>query len=41
MVSSSVKVITGLKQGDTLSLMLHNLILEKGSREMNVNDGIV
>lgn len=31
---------TGLKQGDVLSPMLFNLVLEKVVREMNISEGI-
>jgi len=41
--SSSVKITTGLRQGDAQSSILLNLVLEKVIREINVNvnDGIV
>lgn len=42
-VSTPVKVTISLSQGDALSLILFNLILEKVITEMNgnVNDGII
>jgi len=38
--SQSFRVATGLRQGDALSPILFNIILEKIFREMNISEGI-
>jgi len=38
--SQFFKVATGLRQGDALSPILFNLVLEKIVREMNISEGI-
>jgi len=38
--SQPVRVTTGLRQGEALSQVLFNMVLEKVVREMNVSEGI-
>lgn len=39
--SQPTKVTTGLRQGDALSLVLFNLVLERVIREMNILEGVI
>ena len=39
--SQPTRVTTGLRQGDALSQLLFNLVLERVIREMNISDGVI
>ncbi|VVC32205.1 Reverse transcriptase domain [Cinara cedri] len=38
---SPTRVTTGLRQGDALSPVLFNLVLERVIREMNISEGVI